>query len=98
MGNLSEIYHTHITQKEFGGNPSKDERLNFEHEQLRVNWLNSTITLEMISSINKEIEENMLLALSLANNYAVNKNADKIVQTLNHINTLKKVLETYASR
>ena len=101
MSNLSQIYHDAISaplnDDSLPQLPAEDGSNAFLEKQLKLNWFKSSVTQKMISSINKEIEDNMLLALDLANGYSVNKNADKIVQVLNHINSLKKVLETYVS-
>ena len=102
MSNLSQIYHdaTSLPDNDDSIPAITDESIkqpDLVKKQLKINWLHSSVTQEMISSIHDEIEENMTLALELANGYSVNKNADKIVQVLNHINSLKKVLATYVS-
>lgn len=65
--------------------------------QIKFDWLQSTVTQEMFSSISKEIEDCLAQAEALAVSYPTHQNHQQIIQTLVKANSLRKVIEVYAT-
>lgn len=65
--------------------------------QLKLNWIKDPVTQQMLSSIQKEIDEMNVLATQLACSYPTHNNHQQVIQTLVKADTLRKVIDTYAS-
>lgn len=65
--------------------------------QLRVNWLQSTITREMVDAISKERDSLVKQAIQQACSFPQHQNYHQIIQQLVRADALQKVIETYAT-
>ncbi len=64
------------------------------HQQLRVNWLQSTITQELMDKQGEECSKLLQEAIDLA---VTHRNPERIIQNLIRVDTLRKVM-TYGQR
>ncbi len=63
--------------------------------QIRLDWLQSTITQELFSTIGKQVEDYLAQAELLAISYPSHQNHQQIIHALVKANTLRKVIESY---
>lgn len=96
MPNIAKIYSI-ATGKAVAPEQQPEDKDLAIKTQVRLNWLQSTPTQEMFSSIGKEIEDCLAQAETLAVTYSTHQNHQQIIQILVKANTLRKVLESYAS-
>jgi hypothetical protein len=61
------------------------------------NWLQSTVTQEMLADINENEQGLITLAIQQACSYPSHNNHQQIVQLLVRVDTLRKLKETYVN-
>lgn len=89
MGNIAQIYAEAIRKpKEEQKEQPKQE--DAAHAQLRLSWENSTITKELLDTIDMQIDVLVVEAISHAVAYPIHKNLDGILQALVRADTLIK--------
>lgn len=97
MPNLSKIYTEacgiHIPgEVPLPTSPAEDAT----RMQLKSNWLESTVTQELIKALTEEVTNLETMARQMAVGYPSNQNHLAIIQYLVKADTIRKIIEKYA--
>lgn len=92
-----DVYHRVTGQLTPEESVPQSDSVDAARYQLRINWLQSTITREMVDAISGERDSLVRQAIQQACSYPQHTNHHQIIQLLVRADALQKVIETYAT-
>lgn len=109
MPNLAKIYHQSCGRvppspeqeesSQFVGEQTqqieKPQQVDAVRQQLKISWLQSTVTEEMVKSLSNDRDSLLKQAINLAETYQTNGNHQQIINCLIKASTIGKVIEQY---